>query len=152
MITFHPIQKADIPDVVRMMVDFYAIDGYPIDPAHSTNLWMHFLENPDLGRSWTISYNGLTAGYVVLTFIFSFEYGGTIAIVDELYIKDAFRGHGIGKAAISFVQQAASEMELRMLYLEVEPHNEIAIRLYQNAGFETHKRFMMRFSINTSSS
>lgn len=135
-----------------MMVDFYAIDGYPIDTGHSTQLWAHFLENPDTGRGWTISYNGITAGYLVLTFVFSFEYGGTIAFVDELYVKEVLRGHGIGKAAISFAQQAAVDLNLRMLYLEVEPHNDVAIRLYQNAGFTEHKRASMRFPINTPSS
>ncbi|UMY66750.1 MULTISPECIES: GNAT family N-acetyltransferase [unclassified Flavobacterium] len=152
MITFRPIQKTDIPDVVRMMVDFYAIDGYPIDTAHSTKLWAQFVEKPDAGRAWLVSYNGITAGYLVLTFIFSFEYGGTVGIVDELYIKDVFRGHGIGKAAIAFAQEVAVDLGLRTLYLEVEPHNEVAIRLYRNAGFLEHKRASMRFPINTPSS
>lgn len=145
MIRFHPIQQKDIETAVAMMSDFYAIDGYPIDIDRSKKLLSDFIATPSLGRSWLISEKEQIAGYLILTFIFSFEYGGNIAFLDELYIKESFRGRKIGKDSIAFVKEEASRLNLRVLYLEVEPHNSNAQKLYQNAGFETHKRALMRY-------
>lgn len=145
MSVFRPITKEDLVEVVGMMAGFYAIDGYPIDTERSKELFEKFIDSPDLGRCWVISDDGQTAGYLILTFVFSFEYGGTIAFVDELYIKGAFRGKGLGRAAIEFAKEEAARLGLKLLYLEVEPHNVNAQRLYQNAGFTTHKRAMMRY-------
>src|ERR1044072_9860452 len=86
-ITFKPIRAADIDKTVSMMQDFYAIDNYPIDPAVSKSLLMEFLENESLGKGWLILNEREVIGYVIITFVFSFEYKGRIAFLDELYIS-----------------------------------------------------------------
>lgn len=145
MTSFRPITHVEIPQAVVLMSEFYAIDGYPMDAAHSARLFGVFLERPELGHSWFVIEDDAMVGYIILTFIFSFEYGGTIAFIDELYIKESFRGRGLGKAAIAFVKEQAAGLGLCLLYLEVEHHNSNAQRLYQNAGFTTHKRTLMRY-------
>ncbi|RZJ67249.1 MAG: GNAT family N-acetyltransferase [Flavobacterium sp.] len=127
------------------MVDFYAIDGYPIDVEKSKLLFDEFISDEKLGKAWLIEYENKTVGYVILTFVFNFEYGGKIAFVDELYIKDEMRGKGIGKDAIDFVKQQAVEIGLKLLYLEVEPHNSTAQKLYLDKGFAMHSRQLMLF-------
>ncbi len=143
MTAFRDIQMTDIPAVLDMMQDFYAIDGYPIDIAHSQKLWEQFISDEKLGKSWLITFEGEPVGYLILTFIFSFEYAGRIAFLDELYIKEDFRGEGIGKKAIAFVKEAAADYELALLYLEVEPHNTAAQQLYLSSGFSKHKRSLL---------
>ena len=83
-ITFKPIRQADIDRTVIMMQDFYAIDNYPIDTAVSKSLLTEFIENESLGKGWLILENDRVMGYVILTFVFSFEYKGRIAFLDEL--------------------------------------------------------------------
>ncbi|WP_290838857.1 GNAT family N-acetyltransferase [Flavobacterium sp.] len=143
--TYNPISSSDIETIVAMMVDFYAIDGYPIDVEKSKLLFDEFISDEKLGKAWLIEYENKTVGYVILTFVFNFEYGGKIAFVDELYIKDEMRGKGIGKDAIDFVKQQAVEIGLKLLYLEVEPHNSTAQKLYLDKGFAMHSRQLMLF-------
>lgn len=145
MTTYSPISKKDIEILVAMMQDFYAIDGYPINAEVSKGLFQNFIENQNSGRAWLIESNGEVAGYVILTFIFSFEFGGWIAFVDELYIKESFRGKGIGKSSIDFIKQEAHRLELKLLYLEVEHHNSNAKKLYLDKGFTAHKRQLLVF-------
>jgi len=147
MTEFKPLQTSDIETIVSMMQEFYAIDNYPIDIAISKALFLEFLENPHLGRCWLIYSDGETVGYVILTFVFSFEYKGTIAFLDELYIAAKARGKGIGKLALDFIHQEAISLSLKIIYLEVEGHNEIAQKLYLSKDFVIHDRKLMKLEV-----
>ena len=147
MTTFKPLEITDISTITQMMQDFYAIDNYPIDVEVAKNLFQEFISNEHLGKSWLIYSENEIVGYIILTFIFSFEYGGKIAFVDELFIKETARGKGIGKEAIQFIQREVPKLSLKLLYLEVEPHNENAQKLYLAHDFEFHNRKLMKYKV-----
>ena len=147
MTTFKPLEIIDISTITQMMQDFYAIDNYPIDVEVAKNLFQEFISNEHLGKSWLIYTENEIVGYIILTFIFSFEYGGKIAFVDELFIKENARGKGIGKEAIQFIQTEVTKLSLKLLYLEVEPHNENAQKLYLAHDFELHNRKLMKYKV-----
>ena len=147
MTTFKPLEISDISIITKMMQDFYAIDNYPMDVEVAKTLFQEFISNEHLGKSWLIYSENEIAGYIILTFIFSFEYGGKIAFVDELFIKENARGKGIGKEAIQFIQKEVPKLSLKLLYLEVEPHNENAQKLYLAHDFEFHNRKLMKYKV-----
>ena len=147
MTSFKPLEIIDISTITQMMQDFYAIDNYPIDVEVAKNLFQEFISNEHLGKSWLIYSENEIVGYIILTFIFSFEYGGKIAFVDELFIKETARGKGFGKEAIQFIQREVPKLSLKLLYLEVEPHNENAQKLYLAHDFELHNRKLMKYKV-----
>ena len=147
MTSFKPLEITDISTITQMMQDFYAIDNYPIDVEVAKNLFQEFISNEHLGKSWLIYTENEIVGYIILTFIFSFEYGGKIAFVDELFIKETARGKGIGKEAIQFIQKEVPKLSLKLLYLEVEPHNENAQKLYLAHDFVIHNRKLMKYKV-----
>ena len=147
MITFKPLEIKDIIAITLMMQDFYAIDNYPMDVEVTKTLFQEFISNEHLGKSWLIYSENEIVGYIILTFIFSFEYGGKIAFLDELFIKETARGKGFGKEAIQFIQQEVPKLSLKLLYLEVEPHNENAQKLYLAHDFELHNRKLMKYKV-----
>ncbi len=147
MTTFKPLEIADIEIITQMMQDFYAIDNYPMDVEVTKTLFQEFISNEHLGKSWLIYSENEIVGYIILTFIFSFEYGGKIAFLDELFIKETARGKGFGKEAIQFIQQEVPKLSLKLLYLEVEPHNENAQKLYLAHDFELHNRKLMKYKV-----
>lgn len=147
MTTFKPLEISDISIITQMTQDFYAIDNYPMDVEVAKTLFQEFISNEHLGKSWLIYSESEIVGYIILTFIFSFEYGGKIAFVDELFIKETERGKGFGKEAIQFIQREAPKLSLKLLYLEVEPHNENAQKLYLAHDFELHNRKLMKYKV-----
>lgn len=147
MTTFKPLEKVDISTITQMMQDFYAIDNYPMDVEKSKKLFQEFITNENLGKSWLIFSENEIVGYIILTFIFSFEYGGKIAFIDELFIKETARRKGFGKEAIQFIQEEVPKLSLKLLYLEVETHNENAQKLYLAHDFELHNRKLMKYKI-----
>jgi GNAT superfamily N-acetyltransferase len=80
---------------------------------------------------------------VVLTFGFSFEYGGRDAFIDELYLEAAHRGKGIGGLTIDFVSEQAKVLGVKALHLEVERHNDWGNRLYRKKGFGGNERHLL---------
>jgi GNAT superfamily N-acetyltransferase len=144
-IHFKPFEASDAPVVITMMEQFYAIDGYPIDAAVSKGLFFEFIENESLGKGWVVYADGVAAGYVILTFVFSFEYAGRIAFLDELFISETMRGKGLAKEALDFIKAQTEILSVKIIYLEIEPHNENARKLYLSKGFKNHKRSLLRY-------
>ena len=147
MTTYKPLEKSDIDCIVLMMQDFYAIDNYPIDLEISKKLFQEFIADESLGKAWLIYHDNEVVGYVILTFIFSFEFQGRIAFLDELYIAENARGKGIGKQTINFIKAEIHKLSLKLVLLEVEQHNLNAQKLYISTDFEMHSRLMMKYKI-----
>ncbi len=132
-----------------MMQDFYAIDNYPIDIEVTEKLFHEFIKNENLGKAYLIcrSEEGRISeiiGYVILTFVFSFEYKGRMAFLDELYITQTACGKGIGKQTIDFIKVEAEKAKVKMMYLEIENHNKNAQKLYLANDFVFHNRKIMK--------
>ena len=144
MIQFKSLEISDVETIVTLMEEFYAIDNYPITLDVSKALFLEFISNENLGKSWLIESDYKIVGYIILTFVFSFEYLGRIAFLDELYVTEIARGKGIGSKALEFVKAESHKLSLKLIYLEVEPHNTKAQNLYLAHGFEMHNRKLMR--------
>jgi GNAT superfamily N-acetyltransferase len=144
---FKPIEVQDIPVVIAMMEAFYAIDDYPIDSNVSRGLMHEFLENEAMGKGWIILKDDEPVGYVIITFVFSFEYKGRIAFLDELFISEKARGLGFGKQALDFITEQAKALSVKIVYLEIEGHNTVAQKLYLSKGYEIHNRGLMKLVV-----
>jgi GNAT superfamily N-acetyltransferase len=147
MIVFKSLEISDIEIIVSMMEDFYSIDNYPIDIATSKTLFKTFLTDENLGKAWLIFSEDKIVGYAILTFVFSFEYKGKIAFLDELYLIESSRGIGIGRKAIQFIKDEVHKLKLKIIYLEIEQHNLSAQKLYIANDFETHNRNLMKYIV-----
>ena len=145
MTTFEPLKPSEIDIAIKMMQKFYLIDNYNIDIEVTENLFQEFISNENLGKCWLIYTDNEIVGYVIITYIFSFEYKGKLAFFEELFLLESVRGQGIGKLAIDFVKQQAKLQNVKMMYLEVENHNEIAQKLYLANDFVIHNRKIMKF-------
>ncbi len=149
MIKFQKLQAPYIPQILDMMVDFYAIDNYSINPEISKRNFELLLENPSYGQAFLIQDGEVIHGYLLLSYVFSFEFQGRVAILDELYLASSARGKGLGKAAVEYAQEYAREIGCTKMFLEVEPHNERAQLLYKKLGFDFHSRQIMSYSIHS---
>jgi ribosomal protein S18 acetylase RimI-like enzyme len=147
-IKFTTAAEKDIPDILLMMEEFNSIDNYPFDKAGTKANLLQFLSDQSLGRAWTINFESLTIGYIVLAFGFSFEHDGRDAFIDELFLKSEFRKKGIGKLAMDFVWEEAQRLGINAVHLEVEQHNEAGSKLYREKGYEDNGRILLTKKMN----
>ena len=79
--------------------------------------------------------DGETAGYGLLSLKYSHEAGGLELWVEELYVRPAFRGHGLGHEFFAWLRGLSAAEHIRRIRLETEPENERAAALYARMGF-----------------
>ena len=71
------------------------------------------------------------------------EYHGRCGLVDELYIREAYRGMGIGKQVFVLIEDHLRSQGMRSLSLVVDFWNDKAEALYTKIGFQREKRHLM---------
>src|SRR5688572_19196528 len=102
-----PGQQEQLFDLVR---EFYAYEGLDLDERRGRAALARLLADDSLGRTWLIENGAEAAGYLVLTFGYSLEFHGRDAFVDELFLREAYRGQGIGRRAIAVAEEACLAM------------------------------------------
>ena len=116
---------------------------YAFDEGTAREALEEFITDSSLGSIWLIETDGAPIGYVALTLCYSFEYHGRNAYIDELYIDAAYRGQGIGRQTLRFIEEECRRLRVRAIHLEVERANVIGQALYAKFGFDDHDRYLM---------
>ena len=142
-IHFRPAEASDANALLPMIRALCEHDGTPFDEAGVRRALAQVVADDSLGRVWLAEWGNDPAGYVVLTFGFSLEFGGRDAFIDELYVREEFRGRGLGRRAIELAERACRERGIGALHLEVERANPTAQELYRRSGFRDHDRYLM---------
>lgn len=78
--------------------------------------------------------DGVPAGYALISLTYSNEAGGICVLLEEIYVRESFRGCGLGKEFFAWAE--AEYPEARRFRLEVKPSNTRAAALYRRLGFE----------------
>jgi GNAT superfamily N-acetyltransferase len=141
--SFRRATVADV-DALRIFIPaFHNEDGHPIGDAILERSLSGVARGEPLLHVWMIESGDEAIGYVALALGYSIEVGGLDAFLDEIYVEPKHRGRGIGKAALTFVEQASKRLNVRRLCLEVETSNPKAQKLYADQGYVDHSRHLM---------
>jgi GNAT superfamily N-acetyltransferase len=140
---FRPAEPSDVPVLLEMMEEFYAYELLPWDEAVARAGIETLFAQPALGGTWVIDNGREAAGYFVLTFSFSLEFHGRFGFLDELYLREPYRGTGIGRLAIQHAAAECASLGARALRLEVTARNPRARRFYANLDFEDTGRTLL---------
>lgn len=130
--------ESDAELLLGFMQSYYAYDGHGFDREKARVALVSLLRNPEFGRAWLILDGDSPVGYVVICLGYSLEWLGRDAFVDELYLREKYRGHGWGEKTMAFLETAAKELGVRALHLEVIHGNDGAMNLYRKLGFQAH--------------
>ena len=133
--TIRKITKNDKPIYTEMAKDFYSSPAVleNIPEENITTSFDLFLAGTPYGDAFIFESDGQTVGYGVLAYTHSQEAGGRVVWIEEIYIKEEFRGRGFGSEFLEFVKK---NIPARRYRLETEPENTRAAALYRRHGFE----------------
>ena len=144
---FRNATPADLDELVEMMRQLYQHDGVPFDEPRQRVRSLELIAASEWAQLLLIEVNDVTAGYCVLTYGFSLEYHGRHGFIDELFVRDTFRGRGIGASAIAHVSGLCRSVGMRVILLEVDHSNLRANGLYERIGFREHGRKLLSKTI-----
>jgi len=148
-VTLIPARSPDRDGVLALMSQLYEHEGIEFVADRTGEALDQLLAQPDWGMVFFIqpssepdsATTGVTtrppiAGYGVLAYLYSLEFGGMVALLDELWISEAWRGQGLGRATMGAIEQCCRDRDLVALRLEVSKTNTVARSLYQSLGFQ----------------
>ena len=143
---FRLASESDANVLLEFMRAYYAFDGHAFEPQRAGMALAALLRDANLGCAWLILDGDRPVGYVVLCFGYSLEWLGRDAFIDELYLREEYRGHGWGRKTVMFVEEAARKAGIRTLHLEVVRKNAAALEAYRKLGFAEHdSRFLSKW-------
>lgn len=142
MIATRLASPADEFILLEMASVFHEEDGHPLSPGGPEAI-RTLLRGSELGQIFVVEANGKIVGYFALCFTMSLEFGGRVVILDDLYLIPSERGKGHGSWIFAEVEKKAKERKAVQIFLEVERHNQAALRFYEKKGVRIRERHMM---------
>ncbi len=142
-ITTRSASLEDIPTLLDMMGEFYAEADYGLDREWAGSSFTALLSEPSRGMVLIALADGAPAGYVVVTFRHSMEFGGTDAFIDDLFVRPRYRRRGIGKVALTAAFEACGERGALAVHVETSEGNPPAVALYGSLGMLDRQRLLL---------
>jgi len=139
---FQQLSEHEVPVLLGLMREFYPLQHMRFDEGVARAAVQALLSDPSLGQICFVYRGAELAGYLVLTFCFSLEFHGRFGLLDELYLREAFRRKSLGKAVMAFAENLCRQKGIQALRLEVGRDNQPAQGLYRKSGFREEERYL----------
>ncbi|MEM9350233.1 MAG: N-acetyltransferase [Pseudomonadota bacterium] len=139
----HKAGPEDVETLIPLITAFHDEEGLDSDETHIRHAITPILKGSPHGELFLAGPRRAPAGYVMVSYGWSIEFGGLDSYMDELYLRPAVRGRGIAGDVIHALSNHLAAKGALSLYLEVDHDNEQALRTYQRAGFESRGRYSL---------
>lgn len=133
-VTTRPTVAADLPAVLDIYAEGLATRNATFETQVPTAEQMHERWLPDL--SWVAELDGQVVGWTAITPVSSREcYSGVGE--SSVYVAEAARGRGVGKALLFTQVTEADRAGLWTLQTSIFPENRASLALHRSAGYRT---------------
>ena len=129
------MEEQDRHQILEMMRTFYASEAVFTNGSEdifNTDIDNCINENPYI-EGYVFENDNRIQGYAMLAKSFSTEFGKACIWIEDIYIKDEYRGLGIGSHFLNFIERKYPNSLFR---LEVEVENERAVNVYKKCGYD----------------
>ena len=138
----HLAGPEDLTRLEKMVASYHAEAGIESDLQSRAAAIEPLLEGSPHGAIWLIGPRMSPVGYVAVSFGWSLELGGMDGFVDEIWLREAVRGRGMGGEALSELLKTLDQAGVKAMHLEVEKDGP-AGRLYRRVGFKERRYALM---------
>ena len=134
MLLIRPAAVSDVPLLLRFSREFAEYERQPEAAVikEETLVRDGFGPQPKF-RSLIAEWDGQAIGYALFFGIYSSLKGSGI-FLEDLFVREAFRGRGIGRALLCQVARIARQEGCYGMRWEVLDWNELAIKFYRSLG------------------
>jgi ribosomal protein S18 acetylase RimI-like enzyme len=128
---------SEIEQLLPLIESYWRHDtivGY--EPSRLRRQLTEFLSEAAYGCGWLATQGDMAVGYLLSSFVYSFEHGGLMAEIDELFVAAPYRRQGIAQALLGRAQAELTTRGCRSLQMQVADDNAQAQAFYSRLGFE----------------
>ncbi|HEY7413512.1 MAG TPA: GNAT family N-acetyltransferase [Vicinamibacteria bacterium] len=143
MLSLRPATREDVPLVVQFIRDLAEYEKEPAS-ARATEgdlLRDGFGERP-LFHVVIADWEGAPAGFAFYFFTYSTWEGRAVLYLEDLFVRPAFRGRGIGQALLRHLAGIAVERGCGRFVWQVLDWNEPALVFYESLGARVMKEWL----------
>jgi GNAT superfamily N-acetyltransferase len=134
--TIGAAEPCDVPELAVLMQQYWAFEGIAgFDAERASSLLSQFLSQPHFGIIGTCRAGGELVGYLIAVFVFSFEYQGLVAEIDEFFVRPQARSRGMGTALLEFAESGLRERGCTWVQLQLGAANAAAHAFYRRHGY-----------------
>lgn len=134
-IIIRKMTEADRSEIMDMMRVFYASEA--VLTNGSDEIFFADIEecvsDSPYAEGYVFEDSGEIMGYSMLAKSYSTEYGKRCIWIEDIYLKEEYRGKGFGSEFFRFLEESYPDVLFR---LEAEEENERAIHVYKKSGFD----------------
>jgi GNAT superfamily N-acetyltransferase len=136
MLSIRAAAAGDVPLLLRFFRELAEFERYPdaVVITEESLITDGFGSQPKF-RGLIAEWDGQAIGYA-LFFGFYSSWKGSGIFLEDLFVREAFRGRGIGRALLSRVARIARQEGSFGIRWEVLDWNESAIKFYKSLGAE----------------
>jgi ribosomal protein S18 acetylase RimI-like enzyme len=136
-IAIREASTSDTEQILPLIEAYWRHDGIAgYDGARLHRQLEEFLATLAYGRGWLATHIDVPVGYLLCTFVYSFEHGGLMAEVDEFFVSARYRRQGIGQVLLARARSSLAALGCLCLQMQVADANALARRFYTQLGFE----------------
>lgn len=129
-------------DMMRMFYTSEAVFTNGSDEIFNADIDNCINKNPYI-EGYVFEDENHIQGYAMLAKSFSTEFGKQCIWIEDIYIKDEYRGMGIGTLFLNLIKDKYPNVLFR---LEVEAENDRAVNLYKKCGYDILPYMQMKKS------
>lgn len=133
------IQQAtpnDVPALLPLVASYWDFEGITgFDKARVATQLTRLLSTPELGAGWIAVVDGAAVGYLLAVQVFSLEYLGLTAEIDEFFVLSSQRGSGVGIELLAAAEAEFAHRGYTKIALQLSRDNESARRFYRSRGY-----------------
>jgi GNAT superfamily N-acetyltransferase len=127
---------ADLDALVRLLDALFSIEAdFHPDAARQRRGLALMLARPDERAVLVAERGGAVVGMVTVQLVVSTAEGGPAALVEDMVVDAAERGHGLGRRLLEAAEEWAHARGATRLQLLADRENEPALRFYARMGW-----------------
>ena len=135
MLSIRPANAGDVPLLVTLIHEFAAFERLPVTVTEASLLRDGFGERPRF-RVLMAEWDGQPAGYAFFFDYYSTFEGRAGLFLEDVYVRELYRGKKIGNALMARVAAIAREENCFGVRWQVLDWNTSAIDFYRKIGAE----------------
>lgn len=136
---------ADLDALADLLAELFTLESdFTPDRAKQLAALQAIVDNPALGRLFVLKVNGQVAGMANALITVSTAEGGRVLLLEDVIVKAAYRGRGLGRCLIEHVLAWAAAEGLTRATLLADRCNAAAFGFYQRLGFRVSAMQVLR--------
>lgn len=135
MLSIRPANASDVPLLNILIHEFAGFEHLPVTVTEGDLLRDGFCKEPKF-HVLMAEWDGQPAGYAFFFDYYSTFEGRAGLFLEDIYVRNQYRGKGIGKALLSRVAAVAQEKNCFGVRWQVLDWNTPAIEFYRKLGAE----------------